>query len=67
MICSASIGGIIPSRAISLLDSASAFWLALPGRWTISKSYALSSKDQRSNRCECALLALEDSSHSSSL
>ena len=67
MICSASIGGMIPSRAMGLLDSAPAFWLALPGRWTISKSYALSSKDQRSNRCEWALLAIEDPSHSSGL
>ena len=55
----------MPSRATGLLDIASAFWLTLPGRWTISKSYALSSKDQHSKRCERALLTLEDSSHSS--
>ena len=57
----------MPSRATGLLDKVSAFWLTLPGRWTISKSYALSSKDQCSKRCERALLALEDSSHSSGL
>ena len=52
---------------MGLLDRASGFYLALPGRWTISKSYALTSKDQYSKHWEWALLALEDSSHSSGL
>ena len=64
MSCSALIGGANVTSAMGCLDKASAFWLTLPGQWTILKSYALSSNDQHSRCWEWALLVLEDSSHS---
>ena len=59
MISSASIGGMIPSRTMGLLDKASAFWFTLGDRPSLS--HMSSVLNTIFKRCEWALLAMEDS------